>query len=61
MDQEKICPFRGGDGLCKRERCAIWFQIKRDDGTVKYEGCSITAMSRAAAEISANGIDVYPQ
>ena len=62
MDEYKICPFRSAVGCkCAEERCALWFQIRRDDGTVKYEGCSFAAMSRAMTEIATTGIEVYPQ
>ena len=60
-DKLWMCPFRGGDGKCKRDECALWQQIKRDDGSVKAEGCCLLILSQAITNIATNGLEVYPQ
>lgn len=61
MEARKICPINPhGDGYCCGEKCALWQQIRRDDGSVKTEDCCFLIMSKALVSVASTGIEVYP-
>lgn len=58
-DELKIfqCPLTGE--ICDQGGCAMWVELKRDDGSIKLCGCSFNVMAKAMTNIATCGIEVY--